>query len=184
MDTIMSLWLPIVVATAGCFVASSLIWMVLGYHKADWQKLPDEEAMLELVRKQQPKPGWYMFPYCLPEDFTDPAAKARYERGPWGTVAVAPGLPAMGRSLLIWFIHLLIVATVVAYVAGTLRGPGTDFSGVAKVVAPMALLVFAGHELPGMAWKAQPGAIALRNLIDAAIYAAIFAVSFGALWPN
>lgn len=183
MDSILSLWLPIVVSVAGCFVMSALIWMALPIHKADWNKLPNEDGVMDTLRAQSLKPGWYMFPFCDHKTMNEPAAKAKRERGPCGTITIFPAGMAMGRSLGIWAVHLLIVATAVAYVVGKLRGAGTDFMGIAKLAGAMSFLVFAGHELPGMAWKGQPAAIALRNLVDAAIYAVIFGAAFGGLWP-
>ena len=51
---LMDLWLPILLATIGVFIVSSLIWTVIGWHNWDWKKLPDEEkareAAEELVR--------------------------------------------------------------------------------------------------------------------------------------
>lgn len=184
MVSIASLWLPILVSAAGCFVMSSLIWMVFKYHMQDWKKLPDEAGLLEALRKQGSMAGWYMFPHCSFADIKTPEGKARYERGPWGTVTMAPGMHNMGRSMGIWFVHLVIVGVAIAWVAGSARAPGAEFMEVAKLAGVMALLIHAGHELPGMAWKAQPGDIAVRNLIDAVLYAAITGASFGWLWPD
>jgi len=64
MVTLGMLWLPILVATVLVFVASSVIWMALPYHKSDTRKLPDEGAALEPLAKQDLAPGAYRFPWA------------------------------------------------------------------------------------------------------------------------
>jgi hypothetical protein len=53
MTVLLSLWLPILLSAVLVFVASSLLLMVLGYHAADWQKLPEEDAVQEALRRVQ-----------------------------------------------------------------------------------------------------------------------------------
>jgi len=40
-----TLWLPILVSAVVVFVASSIMHMVLAYHKSDYRRLPDEERV-------------------------------------------------------------------------------------------------------------------------------------------
>ena len=57
METLAGLWLPIVVSAVLVFVASSLIWNVLGAHKWHIKGLPDEAAAREALGKQGLAPG-------------------------------------------------------------------------------------------------------------------------------
>ena len=184
MGAIASWWLPILVSAVGCFVMSSLIWMAFKWHMKDWRKLPDEAAFLDAVRKQNLTHGWYVYPHCEFSDLKTPEGKARYEKGPWGAITVMPGMHAMGRSLGIWFVHLILVCVVAAWVVSTARGPTTGVSTIAWLAAVVMFVAAAGHELPGMAWKAQRADITARNLLDAVIYAAITGAVFGWLAPD
>ena len=41
--TIMSLWQPILVSAVLTFIAGAIIWMVMPWHKTDWNETPREE---------------------------------------------------------------------------------------------------------------------------------------------
>ena len=53
MDTLAGLWAPIVASAVLVFVASSLIWNVLGAHKWHVKGLPDEPGAREALDKQR-----------------------------------------------------------------------------------------------------------------------------------
>jgi hypothetical protein len=46
---ITSLWLPILLSAVAVFVASSIVHMVMPWHKGDYQKVPDEDALRAAV---------------------------------------------------------------------------------------------------------------------------------------
>ncbi len=58
--TIVSLWLPIIASAVVVFVAGSVVWMFMPWHKTEWKKTPDEEAT-RAVLKGCP-PGMYTVP--------------------------------------------------------------------------------------------------------------------------
>jgi len=41
---------PIVLSAVIVFIASSIMYMVLPYHKSDYKKLPDEDKLLGVLR--------------------------------------------------------------------------------------------------------------------------------------
>ncbi|MGH7753198.1 MAG: hypothetical protein ACREN5_10300, partial [Gemmatimonadales bacterium] len=85
MITITSLWLPILVAAVAVFVASSIMHMVLTYHRADYHALPNEERVLEVVRGADLTPGVYMYPYSSSmKEMGTPAMMEKFKRGPVG----------------------------------------------------------------------------------------------------
>ena len=47
---VLALWLPILVAAVLVFVASSIIHMFLPYHRTDYGKVPDEDAVMDAMR--------------------------------------------------------------------------------------------------------------------------------------
>ena len=59
-----SLWLPVIVSAVAVFVISSLIHMVLGYHQRDYTPLPNEDAVRAAIRRGNPAPNQYIFPFC------------------------------------------------------------------------------------------------------------------------
>lgn len=51
MVSLTSLWLPILVSAVIVFVASSIIHMVLPYHRSDMRKLAQEDEVLAALRR-------------------------------------------------------------------------------------------------------------------------------------
>ena len=74
MVSLTALWLPIVLSAIIVFVASSIIHMVLPYHRSDYQRLPDEDRVLAAIRTASVKPGMYHFPFCTHKEMKSPAA--------------------------------------------------------------------------------------------------------------
>jgi hypothetical protein len=179
-----SLWLPILVSAVAVFVVSSVVWMALPYHKTDWKKVANEEAFLDAVRGQMLSGGMYMFPGCSPGDLKSPEAKARFERGPWGTLVVLPGKPSMGRSLPLWFLFILVVAVFVAYVVGHFSGAGADKTSVFRFASAMAWIVFGGSAIPGFIWEGKPGSYAAKGVFDGLLYALTVGAVFAWMWPH
>ena len=68
-----ALWLPIVLSAVIVFVASSIMHMVLPYHRSDYTQLPDEDKLLDTLRPSNLKHALYVFPYCTPKDMKSPA---------------------------------------------------------------------------------------------------------------
>src|SRR4051812_25014664 len=104
-----SLWLPIVLSAVIVFVASSIIHMVLPFHKSDYKKLPDEEPIRTALRSVAP--GVYMFPACDHKNMKDPAIQEKFKQGPVGHVTLRPaGMINMGSFLGQWFAFCLLVS--------------------------------------------------------------------------
>ena len=142
MVPVMSLWLPIVLSAVIVFFMSFIFHMVLPLHRGDMKKLPSEDEALEALRKFNIPPGDYMFPYCArPEEMKGPAFAEKRKKGPVGIMTVLPsGPPAMGKSLVQWFIYSLAVGVFAAYVAGRAAGPGTEYLVVFRYAGCTAFL--------------------------------------------
>src|SRR5229473_569853 len=50
MVSLSALWLPIVLSAVIVFVASSIMYMLLPYHRSDYRKLPEEDKLLAVFR--------------------------------------------------------------------------------------------------------------------------------------
>ncbi len=60
MTLLSALWLPILLSAVLVFVASSIMHMVLPYHRSDYEKLPDEDNVLALRGASGLKRGLYV----------------------------------------------------------------------------------------------------------------------------
>jgi hypothetical protein len=179
-----SLWLPILVASVAVFVVSAVVWMALPYHKSDWKRLANEEAFLDAVRGQMLPAGMYMYPGCSPADMKSPEMKARFDRGPWGSLVVLPGKPNMGRSLSRWFLFIVVVAVFAAYVVGQGHGAGAEKIAVFRCASSMAWIVFGGSAIPGFIWEGKPGSYAAKGVFDGLLYALTIGAVFAWMWPH
>ena len=50
MEFLTVLWLPIILSTVFVFIVSSVIHMVLPYHRSDVSKIPNEDGILDTMR--------------------------------------------------------------------------------------------------------------------------------------
>jgi hypothetical protein len=186
MVTLDALWMPIVLSAVLVFVASSLVWMALPHHKSDAVGLPDEEATLAVLRKQSLKPGLYRFPWMADmEAMKSPAMQEKIRQGPVGMLTIFRGdIFNMGRSMASWFVYLLVVGALVAYVAGRTLAPGEHYLQVFRVVGTVATLTHVGGHVPGAIWWGRPWSVVFKEIADGLLYGLLTAGAFGWLWPR
>lgn len=184
--SIVSLWLPIVLAAVLAFVASSVIHMFLGYHKNDFGKLPGEDTALNALAPLEIPPGDYVMPHAgSPDAMKSPEYKAKVERGPAAflTVMDPKRLFNMGSQFGQWFAYLLLVGVVTAYVAGRTLSPGAEYLSVFRLTGTVAFACYA-MSLPQRAiWYHTSWSSTLKSMFDGLIYALLTAGTFGWLWP-
>lgn len=185
MVTLSMLVAPILVATVLAFLASFLLWMVLQFHRNDFQRLPNEDAVAEALRRQSAAPGQYMLPHAA-----DAAARRNPEymkkmaEGPVATVVVhKPGFN-MGKALTVWFLYLLAVSVFVAYLASRTLPAGTAYLPVFRVTGTVALLAYSAAVVPLGIWFGWPWKNVWKQVFDGLVYALLTAGAFGWLWPE
>jgi len=180
-----SLWIPVVVSAIVVFVASSILHMVLKYHRADVKSLPNEEAVRDALGKGSPAPGLYFTPYCADmKQMNEPAIKEKFEKGPVAMITVCPkGPPAMPKILALWFGFNLFVSFTAAYVARHTLQPGADGMLVMQVTGTVAFAAYGLGQVIDSIWKGQPWANTVRALVDGLIYSLLTGVTFRLLWP-
>ena len=177
-----SLWLPTVLSAAALFFIGFLTWMVLGFHKADWQQLPDEAAFGEAVRGLNIPAGNYMVPYAgdgeemKSQDFLD-----RQQAGPNGTVQLWDGPGSMGANLACQFGFLLITSFCLAYLATLGPQAGASFMEVFRFVGTAGILTYTAGHVPTTIWFKSR---LTGNVIDGVLYGLATGVIFAALWPG
>ena len=185
MVSLTALWLPIVLSAVVVFLASSIMHMLLPYHKSDYRQLPDEDKLLAVLRAAGLKPGLYHFPFCSHNDMKSPAVVEKFKQGPVGMLTLFPsGPPAMPKFLGMWFAYCLVIGFFVAYLTGRTVAPGANYLGVFRVAGTAAFLAYGLGNLSNGIWKGQPWGVTLKEVIDGLVYALLTAGTFGWLWPR
>lgn len=185
MVSIPELWLPVLLSAAAVFIVSSIIHMVLGYHANDYSKLPNEEEVMNDLRKHNIPPGEYSFPRpANMKDMSTPEFKDKMQQGPVGMMTVMKsGPPAMGKELFLWFLFSILVGVFAAYVAGRALEPGAHYLSVFRFAGVTAFAGYSLALLQGSIWYKRGWAATFKSMFDGLIYALITAGFFGWLWP-
>jgi len=179
------LWLPILLSAVIVFVASSLIHMVLPYHRSDYRPLPDEDKILAALRPAGLKRGLYIFPFCTHKDMKSPAMVEKYKQGPIGHMTIFPsGQPNMGKFMIQWFVYCLVIGFFVAYLACHTIPAGAHYPHVFRIAGTAAFLAYGLGNLSNGIWKGQPWSMTIKESFDGLIYALLTAGTFGWLWPR
>jgi hypothetical protein len=186
MVSIVSLWLPILLSAVFVFFASSLVHMVLPFHKNDYRKLPAEDEAMEALRKLKIPPGDYMVPRPDgPEGMKDPKYKEKLQQGPVLIMTVMkPGPFDMRESLSQWFAFCLLVGVFAAYVAGRALGPGESYRHVFRFAGVTAFVGYSLAMWQNSIWYKRSWGTTLRNSADGLLYGLLTAGTFGWLWPK
>jgi len=145
MVSLMSLVVPIVLSAVLVFVLSSVIHMVMTYHRADFKGLPKEDEVLETFRRLNVAPGDYSAPFCdSPASMKEPAYVENMKRGPGLVVTVWPTSSFnMGATLGQWFVYLLVVSLFTGYVLSRVFGEGANYMEVFRIAGTVAFMVAA-----------------------------------------
>jgi hypothetical protein len=186
MVTIASLWLPIVLAAAIVFIASSLIHMLPLWHRSDYAPVPREAEVQAALRPLAPPPGEYFLPFTSDmKELKSQGFQEKLRAGPVAMLTVLPNGPlSMGTPLLLWFLYLLLVGLFVAVIAAGTLGPGTPYPRVFRVTAALAFGGYALALLQNSIWGRRSWVVTLKSCFDGLIYAALTAGTFGWLWPH
>ncbi len=180
-----ALWIPILLSAVIVFVASSIMHMVLPYHRSDYKQLPDEDNVLSVLRKAGVKRGVYMFPFCTHKDMKSPAIAEKQKQGPVGSLTVFPTGPVnMPKYLATWFVYCVIVGFFTAYLAGRTLPPGTVYLAVFRVAGTVAFMAYGVGQVVNGIWMGQPWSIVFKHVFDGLVYSLLLAGTFGWLWPR
>ena len=179
------LWLPILLSAVFVFVASSIIHMILPYHRSSYRQLSDEDKVRAALRAAAVTPGLYNFPYCTHKDMNSEAVKAKQIEGPVGFLTIFPSGPVfLPKFLIQWFVYCVIVGIFVAYLAAHAALPGATYRHVFGVVGTGAFLAYGVATLSTGIWKGQPWSVVFKEVFDGLIYGLLTAGTFAWLWPH
>jgi hypothetical protein len=182
----MSLWLPILLSAVIVFIVSSIIHMVLPYHRSDFGKVASEDEVMDALRKFDIAPGEYVIPCAgSPKEMGTPEFIEKAKKGPVAFMTVMPsGIPSMGASLVQWFVYCILVGIVAAYIAGRALEPGAHYLAVFRFAGCTAFAGYALALLQNSIWYKRAWSTTLKSIFDGLVYALCTGGTFGWLWPN
>lgn len=186
MTGIVMLWLPILLSAVIVFIASSIVHMVLPWHKGDFSRVPDEDAFRRAVGALNLPPGDYMVPRPQSrEDVRSAEFREKAAQGPNVIMTVMPnGMMSMGSALVQWFIYIVVVSTLTAYVVGRSTPPGAVYMHIFQLSSTVAFIAYAVAAWPLSIWYRRSWSITIKSTVDALIYGLLTAGAFGWLWPR
>lgn len=186
MSFLAELWIPIVLSAVLVFIASSVIHMVVKWHNSEYRKLANEEAVGASIRAGSAAPGQYVIPHCADmKAMASPEMQKKFAEGPIAFITLRPpGPPKMGGMLALWFVYVLAICAIAAYVAQRSLPAEATFNQVGRIVGGLSLLAYAGGSVQAGIWMGKPWSSVAKDVLDGIIYAAIAGAVFGWLWPR
>jgi hypothetical protein len=181
-----SLWAPILLSAVIVFVASSILHMVLPFHRKDFRKLAAESDVMDALRRFDIPPGDYLMPSPeSPAMMKSPEFLEKMNKGPVVMMTVMPsGPPTMGPSLALWFVYCVVVGVFAAYVGGRALGPGAPYLDVFRFAGTVAFVGYSLALWQGTIWYKRAWRTSLISTVDGLIYGLLTAGTFGWLWPE
>lgn len=186
MTGLTALWLPILLSAVFVFLVSSVIHMAPLWHKHDYPRMPNEDAVRDALRPLAIPPGDYMVPRA--QDMAEMKSAAftdKLKQGPVVMFTVMPNGPmSMGRNLAMWFAYSLVVSVFSAYVAGRALSQGSPYLSVFRFAGVTAFAAYTLALWQMSIWYRRAWSITVKSTVDGLIYALVTAGTFGWLWPH
>ena len=177
--SIAALWLPILVTAIVIFIAGAVIWMAMPWHKANWRRVGDEDAVRAALKGNEP--GVYPVPFAMSnEDAANPEIIAKFEEGPVAFVTVIPsGKQTMGAKLAANFGYNLLVAVLCAYMVSRTIAVDAGYLDVFRIAGTTAFIAYGVAYIQESIWFGRPWSMTLKTFLDALIYALLTGGIFG-----
>lgn len=186
MTALGALWLPILLSAVFVFIVSSIIHMGPFWHRADYPRLPNEDAVASALRPLAIPPGDYLVPRAESmQEYKTPEFAEKIRSGPVLVMTVMPNrMVSMGRNLSLWFVYILVVHFFAAYIASRALPPGTPYLNVFRFIGATAFIGYALALWQMSIWYWRAWSMTIKATVDGLIYALIAAGTFGWLWPR
>lgn len=185
MVPVLSLWLPILLSAVAVFIFSSILHMVLPFHKNDYRPLPNEDGVMDALRPFNIPPGEYIMP--CPQSMSDmksPAFLEKWRRGPVGMINIMQNKSfGMGPQLFGWFVYDIVMSIFAAYIAGRALGPGADYMQVFRFASATAFIGYGAAIWQQTIWYHHSLTTTLKSTFDALLFGLVTGGFFGWLWP-
>ncbi|MGO8971743.1 MAG: hypothetical protein ACLQDQ_19470 [Myxococcaceae bacterium] len=181
-----ALWLPVLLSAVFVFLVSSVIHMVLPWHKSDYPLLPNQDRVMDALRPLSIPPGDYFIPRpSNRQEMRSPEFIEKMKKGPVVLLTVMPnGLTPMGKNLAMWFAYCLIVGLLTALVAHAALPVGADYRRVFHLVGVTAFIGYSVALWQMSIWYRRAWSLTIKSTLDGVIYALLTAGTFGWLWPR
>ena len=180
------LWLPILLSAAAVWIASAIVWMALPHHKGDFKRLPDEDAVMNVVRSQNLAPGVYSYPDCQDQSRAkNPEFMAKVKEGPVGMLHVWPpnAFSTFGRKMVMTFVSCVVVSAMLAYLGTLGLHTGDDFMKVFRFIGTAGIMAYCLSRIPADICFSTPPRTMAANFVDGIAYGLITGAIFAAMWP-
>jgi hypothetical protein len=181
-----ALWLPILLSAVIVFVMSSVVHMMLPWHKSDYPQIPNEAKVTDALRPLAIPPGDYMVPRASSmQEMRSPEFAEKMKRGPVLILTVLPnGGMGMTKNLVLWFIYSLIIGLFAAYVTSRAVPMGATYLQVFRFAGVTAFSCYAVALWQMSIWYRRAWGTTIRATVDGLLYALLTAGVFGWLWPR
>ena len=181
-----SLWLPILLSAFLVFIVSSIIHMLLPYHRSDFGKLPKEDEAMDVLREFAIPPGDYVMPCAASsQEMKSPEFAEKTRKGPIIFMTVLPsGSFSMGKSLVQWFVYAIAVSVFAAYITSRAVDPADEYLTVFRFAGATAFFGYAVALWHNSIWFKRKWSSTLKSTFDGFVYALCTAGVFGWLWPS
>lgn len=185
MTGLSALCLPILVSAVFVFISSSILHMVLPWHKSDYRQLPHEDRMLDAFRSFGVGPGDYMAPRPSGrEDMRSPAFVEKMKKGPVLVLTVIPGGGSFATNLVQWFVYAIVMSFFAAYIAGRALPPGAHYLQVFRFAGATAFIGYSAALWQSSIWYRRSWLTTTKLTLDGLLYGMLTAGTFGWLWPR
>lgn len=185
MHAISEYWLAIIVSSIAIWLASSLLWAVLPWHRKDYSKLINQTDVQDALGKTMPTPGLYSIPFMSTiKEMEHAEIKTMIDKGPLALITILPADTFnMGKRLSLWFLLNLAIASIIAILIEitTLGIPVDDhrhFGVVIHIAGLVTLLTYGGAYITEGIWFSRTWKVVAKYLVDALIYAVITTICF------
>jgi hypothetical protein len=186
MSAIALLWMPILITAVLIFIASTLIHMVFKWHNSDYQQLANEDDVRAVVHASSAAPGQYMIPHCVDmKEMGGEVMMKKFNDGPVAFLTVRKnGAPAMGPTLMMWFVFTVGVAAFAGWIAMSAYAGKTDARAAGQMVGLISFMAYGCGSVPLGIWMGKPWSSVGKDLLDALIYGVISWLAFAWFWPS
>jgi hypothetical protein len=105
--------------------------------------------------------------------------------GPVMMLTVTPNGPwSMGRNLGLWFLYLIVVGILAAYVTGRALAVGAPYFQVFRFIGTTAFIGYSMALWQMSIWYRRAWSTTIKATVDGLIYSLLTAGVFGWLWPR
>ncbi len=156
------------------FVWSFLAWVVLPLHTPSMHKIPNEDAVMSMLKQSLPDKAVYLFPHgpgMTPDQSAQNAWAEKMKQGPTGMIIFNPNGtdPMMPGQMLVGFVLDLLSALLVAWLLTRSTALGSSFAGRVAFCGMFGIFAMLFDYLMMWNWMGYPGDFTVGLILDGII---------------